>query len=144
MSWVDWERAERFGDLTRFVAQLLALRSRHVVLSQPTFWGDAVRFTEPDAQGRALAWQVGDLCVVANAWWEPIDVDVAEVTGGGGWRRVVDTSLPPPEDIVPADQAPEVGSARLHLPRGPPSSSNAAPDPRFAAHPRVCGAASGT
>ena len=65
-SWVDWERATEFADLERFVGELLALRARHPVLSQATFWGDAVRFTEPDAEGRALTWRVGDLYVLAE------------------------------------------------------------------------------
>ena len=113
-SWVDWSRAERFTDLTRFVRMLLALRAR----SFPTLVSDLaptsgqnevrVRFTEPAAEGRALTWQVGGLLVVANAWWEPIDLDVRQVADDGPWRRVVDTSLPPPEDIVDLDTGPVI------------------------------------
>ena len=78
-SWVDWERATEFADLERFVSALLALRHRHPVLAQPTFWGDAVQFfSEPGAEGRALTWQVGDLYVLANAWGEPVDVALEE------------------------------------------------------------------
>ena len=107
-SWVDWERATEFADLERFVGALLALRARHAVLAQPSFWGDAVRFTEPHAEGRALTWQVGDLYVLANAWWEPVEVMLDEP---GPWCRVVDTSLKSPDDIVDPSSAPHVGTS---------------------------------
>ena len=78
-SWVDWSRAARFADLTRFVRML----PRPPRPFAPTLVSDLtptsgqnearVRFTEPAAEGRALTWQVGGLLVVANAWWEPID-----------------------------------------------------------------------
>ena len=48
---------------------------------------------------RSLAWSVGGLYVIANAWWEPLRWTILPA---GPWRRVVDTSLPSPDDIVPA------------------------------------------
>ncbi|MET0580149.1 MAG: glycogen-debranching protein, partial [Ilumatobacteraceae bacterium] len=102
-SWVDWERATRFADLERFVGALLALRHRHPALSQDDWWGDAVEFFgthgPPDLApfSRSLAWSIGDLYVMANAWWEPLEFFVQR---SGPWVRVVDTSLPTPDDIV--------------------------------------------
>jgi isoamylase len=103
-SWFDRERAAEWADLERFAGELLALRHRHPVLSQPEWWGDAVRFAgaagplDDSHDSRSLAWQVGDLFVIANLWWEPVR---HLVPAGGGWRRVVDTALAPPDDIVP-------------------------------------------
>ncbi len=102
-SWFDWERAAAWADLERFCGQLLALRARHRVLWQPDLWGDAVTFFGAhgpldDRQGsRSLGWQVGDIAVIVNAWWDPLRFALPP----GPWRRVVDTSLAPPEDIVP-------------------------------------------
>lgn len=102
-SWVDWSRGSRFADLERFVGEVLALRQRHAVLSQDAWWGDAVRWFGIDGaadvgpESRSLAWCVGDLYVIANAWWEPLTFMVQEP---GEWRRVVDTSLSTPDDIV--------------------------------------------
>lgn len=102
-SWFDWERAAGFADLERFCRELVALRHRHPVLAQAQWWGDAVRFwgasgpLDDGDESRSLAWVVGDLCVIANAWWEPLRFSVPE----GAWRRVVDTSLPTPDDLVP-------------------------------------------
>ncbi len=104
-SWVDWARRERFTDLERFVGELLALRRRHAVLSQDQWWGDDVRWYGVDGpadvgpESRSLAWCIGDLYVIANAWWEPLTFAVQEP---GPWQRVVDTSLPAPDEIVAA------------------------------------------
>ncbi len=112
-SWVDWGRRERFADLERFVAVLLALRHRHPQLAQPTWWGDAVQWFgtsgPPDTgdSSRSLAWHIGDLYVIANAYWEPLTFTIQ---AAGPWGRVVDTSLAPPADIVEPVDAPAVGA----------------------------------
>jgi isoamylase len=103
-SWYDWARAAEWGDLERFAGELLALRHRHPVLTQPAWWDDAVRFfgaagSLDDSFGsRSLAWAVGELFVIANAWWEPLRFALPS----RGWRRVVDTTRRAPDDIVPA------------------------------------------
>ncbi len=90
------------------MAELLALRRRHPVLSQPEFWGDDVTWFGVDGQvgggdddddpgARALAWTVGGLYVMANAWWEHLEFTIGTP---GAWTRVVDTTRPPPGDIV--------------------------------------------
>ncbi|MGI9030206.1 MAG: alpha-amylase family glycosyl hydrolase [Ilumatobacteraceae bacterium] len=105
-SWVDWTRAAHFNDLQRFVRLLLALRSRHPALSQTGWWDrHAARFVELPAEGRAMAWCVDDLLVFANAWWEPIEVEL-DALGAGPWCRIVDTSRPAPDDIVDQTAAP--------------------------------------
>ena len=105
VSWVDWARREQFADLERFVGMLLTLRHRHPELSQRGWWGDAVRFfgttgpADTTESSRSLAWQIGDLYVIANAHWEPLTF---AIQADGPWARVVDTSLPSPDDIVEA------------------------------------------
>ncbi len=42
--------------------------------------------------------------VASNAFWEPISITLPEIEGRH-WYRVVDTSLPVEEDIVPEEQA---------------------------------------
>jgi len=102
-SWVDWDRRGRFADLERFVGMLLAIRHRHPVLAQATWWGDAVVWFGADgaidvgASSRSLAWHVGDLYVIANASWE---AKAFAVQAPGPWVRVVDTTLESPDDIV--------------------------------------------
>jgi glycogen operon protein len=111
-SWVDWRRRERFADLERFVGLLLAVRHRHPILSQEDWWGDAVHWfgtagpADTGPTSRSLAWHVGDLYVIANAYWEPLTFTVQ---ASGRWLRIVDTALPPPDDIVEPDSAPAAG-----------------------------------
>src|SRR5262249_26020522 len=62
---------------------------------------------------RFLAWTLeafrsaerGDMpiYVASNVFWEPIAVELPPVEGR--WYRVVDTWLPPGEDIVPEEEA---------------------------------------
>ena len=115
-SWVDWTRRDDFAELERFAGRLLALRHRHPSLAQPTWWGAQVQWFgtagRPDlgATSRSLAWCVGDLYVIANAYWEPLTFTIQVA---GPWVRVVDTSLASPDDIVDRADAPPVGESYL-------------------------------
>jgi isoamylase len=114
ISWIDWARRDRFADLERFAGRLLALRHRHAELAQATWWGVAVRWfgtTGPPDTGdssRSLAWNIGDLYVLANAYWEPLRF---AIQAPGPWTRLVDTSLDSPDDIVEPAAAPGVAAA---------------------------------
>ena len=63
------------------------------VFAAPGFWGDDVRWfgarrpARPRPSSRSLAWQVGDLYVMANAWWEPLTFDVQAPWPVGADRR---------------------------------------------------------
>jgi isoamylase len=113
-SWVDWSRRDEFTDLERFVGGLLTLRHRHPVLAQTEWWGDEVRWfgtTGPADTGqgsRSLAWSVGGLYVIANAYWEPLTFTIQVP---GSWVRVVDTSLASPHDIVDRTDATAVSES---------------------------------
>ena len=84
-------RAARFADLQRFVGRLLALRApppgarRRRRGGATTCAGSAPRLGRP-AESRSLAWQVGDLYVIANAWWEPLEFALPRWRPrGAGW-----------------------------------------------------------
>jgi len=40
--------------------------------------------------------------IAINAYWEPLEFELPPVTGGSraGWIRLIDTSLPSPDDIL--------------------------------------------
>jgi glycogen operon protein len=111
-SWVDWERRRRFADLERFVGRLLAVRHRHPQLSQPVWWRDAVRWfgttgaADTGDSSRSLAWHIGDLYVIANAYWEALTF---AIQAPGRWVRIVDTARECPGDIVEPSEAAAVG-----------------------------------
>jgi glycogen operon protein len=96
ISWIDWNRRDRWVDLEGFVGDLIVFRAEHRVLTQPEWWGDAVEWFgtqgAPDLGGhsRSIAWHLPGLYVMANMWWEPLDF---EVQAPGQWKRTIDTSI---------------------------------------------------
>lgn len=107
ISWVDWSRLGEWGEVHRFARGMIALRRRVGVFGRTAPWADDVSFfgakgaLDENDWSRSLGWHVhvpgaDEWAVIANAWWEPLDF----LLPGDGWRRVVDTSLPSPDDLV--------------------------------------------
>jgi glycogen operon protein len=136
ISWLDWDLARRNADLLRFTRTAIGLRhafdpsapSRGVSLaeflerSQVRWHG--VRLDAPDwgDESRSLAVEFSALdasvrvhCIF-NAYWEAMafELPLAE----GGWRLLVDTALPTPDDARDWDEAlPVEGRTYLAQPR---------------------------
>jgi glycogen operon protein len=136
ISWVDWSRGEAHADFHRFTKMLIALRLRHPALRRRTFlrgsgprnnqrpdivWHGVEPFKPDFTPGsRTLAFtldgtQTGresdrDFYVACNAWKEPVSFRIPRGPSGKPWRRVIDTALPSPEDIVELDAGPVIGS----------------------------------
>jgi glycogen operon protein len=116
-SWVDWTLAERNAELLRFTRMMIALRQERFALSRDQFvnrvtW-HGTRAGNPDwtGQSRTLAFQIHgghgqpDLFVMFNAHWEPQRFTLPPHQGQWRWRRLVDTNLPSPDDIVGEKEA---------------------------------------
>jgi isoamylase len=88
VSWLDWGRLDQWRELNRFVKRLLQLRREAFGATVACFGVDGT----PDTsfESRSLAWHVGDLYVMVNAWWEPLSFDVQV---DGVWQ-VVAASAP--------------------------------------------------
>jgi glycogen operon protein len=134
VGWVDWRLARSNADFLRFVREMIALRRRHPVLRRRSFFRGRGPYhnLEPDivwhgvepgapdfsAGARTLAYtlnggQTGrepdrDFYVACNAWCEALPFRVPCSPSGRAWRRVVDTALASPQDIVGLDQGPLV------------------------------------
>ena len=133
ISWFDWTLLERHADIHRFVKLLMAFRqSRDIItmdrpltlnelldrahiewhgikLNQPD-WGEhshSLAFTFASVQARYL------IHGMLNAYWDPLtfEVPTSPQPGDRGWRRVIDTALPSPNDFTPWETAPPVTSA---------------------------------
>jgi isoamylase len=126
ISWLDWRLVERQADLRRFTRTLIDLRHAidptaaeddvslrdflershvewHGVRLGAPDWSDAshslaVCFTAPDGSVR--------IHCVFNAWREALAFELPRAAAG--WRRLVDTGLPPPGDAREWDAAPAV------------------------------------
>jgi len=121
VSWVDWTKLDRHADLHRFFRLLIHFRRGCPLLRRTTFAsqgrGDGLRVTwhgvrrgHPDfsAYSRTLAMQWSEsqpggreehLHFIANAHWEPHTFELP-ILRQHRWRRLLDTSLPAPEDIA--------------------------------------------
>jgi glycogen operon protein len=111
-SWVDWSLAHKNAGLLRFTGQLIALRKKYFALSREQFvnritWhGDKVGGPDWTGMKRTLAFQVHGghglphLHVMFNAHWEPQRFSLPPADGHWRWRRLVDTNLPSPDDVV--------------------------------------------
>jgi glycogen operon protein len=124
VSWVDWVLAQRNADFLRFAREMIALRKRHPALRRRTFLqpGDVVWHGpepyKPDFSGRALAMVLdglrtgrepdADLYAAFNAGREARTFTIPPAPQGRAWRRVVDTALAAPLDIVGPGEGPVV------------------------------------
>jgi glycogen operon protein len=112
ISWVDWGLAQKNAGLVRFTSMMIALRKKYFALSREQFvnrvsW-HGTKVGDPDwtGQTRALALlmhacngQPG-FYVMFNSHWEPQRFALPPMDGQWRWRRLVDTNLPSPSDVV--------------------------------------------
>jgi isoamylase len=128
LSWFDWTRRERYGDLYRFVQMLIAQRLRvleadvedteplntllqraHVEwhgtkLNQPD-WSDAshsLAYTAYAAEGQQM------MHVMINAYWEPLEFELPRAVT---WKLWLDTFRAAPDDIHMRHTAPAVNAS---------------------------------
>ncbi len=112
ISWLDWSLAEKNHEVLRFFRRMIAFRKAHPSLCRSRFWREDVSWYGPDgpvdqsAGSHSLAFflrgasqQDSDVYAMINA--SPRDLTF-EIQHGPAqlWRRVVDTSLPSPNDIA--------------------------------------------
>ncbi|MEA3407679.1 MAG: glycogen debranching protein GlgX [Chloroflexota bacterium] len=131
-SWFNWERLEENEDLHRFTRLMIALRRQYPTLTMDhvlgrwpyqealhedlTFHG--VRLRRPDwgYWSHSLAIQfhdrgeTADFFLIANAYTKPLAFEIPPKTR---WKRVVDTSLESPEEIVRVENAPLVETSKV-------------------------------
>ncbi|HWE36352.1 MAG TPA: glycogen debranching protein GlgX [Isosphaeraceae bacterium] len=130
LNWINWEDAKRHGDIFRFTKHIIAFRKRHQIIRRWRYLTDeeaetpnlrnitwhGVKPGQADFSdsSRFLAWVLEPfetehrhdvpIYVGSNVFWEPIEVELPDVEDRR-WYRVVDTSLPTGEDIVPDEEA---------------------------------------
>ncbi len=112
VSWLDWSLMETNAGLLRFTQMMIALRKQYFALSREQFcarvtWhGERVGKPDWSGQSRTLAfhlrgWQEGpDLYVIYNSHWKRRSFQLPPAKGQWKWRRIVDTNLASPDDIV--------------------------------------------
>lgn len=122
LSWFNWDDVARHADLLRFVRRMLAFRRDYAIFADRQYWGEpdatrivwhGVRLLHPDWSdpSRSLAFELcgrdaaEHLYVALNAYWEPLRFELPRIAGRS-WRRIIDTALAPPQEIVALTAAP--------------------------------------
>jgi glycogen operon protein len=121
-NWLNWQRAETHGDFIDFCRSAIAFRKSHSSLCRSAFWHDAIRWYgcehAPDLSNnsRCVAFCLHgipedpyDLYVLVNADSEPKTFGIFE-RSPEEWRKVIDTSLGRPSDIMSYETATPVKS----------------------------------
>ena len=128
IGWLDWNQLRTNSDIFRFFQNMIAFRKAHPALSRSRFWREDVAWygvgptVDLSADSRSLAFCLlgasqgdDDIYVMINSYWEGLAFEIQEGTAQD-WRRVVDTSLPSPDDCsergVPLEQAKYLVTAR--------------------------------
>jgi isoamylase len=116
-TWLDWSLLDRNRDIHRFFKMMIAFRKAHPSIGRSRFWRDDVQWY---GMGREADWSDGshhlayclrgasqsdrDLYVMINAGRDDLTFTVQQGEAAD-WRRVVDTALPSPADILSDDEA---------------------------------------
>lgn len=110
--WIDWDRLHANRDMFRFFKSMIAFRKAHPSLARSRFWREDIhwygvgRNVDLADDSRSLAFALhgesqhdSDIYVMINASREGLTFQVQEGEAHA-WRRVVDTSLESPFDIL--------------------------------------------
>ncbi|WP_435015726.1 glycogen debranching protein GlgX [Tundrisphaera sp. TA3] len=135
LNWINWENTKRHAEILRFTQLLIAFRKRHqftrdwhymssdsdeAMTPLRTITWHGVKPNEPDFSdsSRFVAWMLEafetsdradvPIFVASNTFWEPIDIELPP-TPKRRWYRVIDTSLPTGQDILPEEEAAFLG-----------------------------------
>ncbi|MCB9137171.1 MAG: glycogen debranching protein GlgX [Caldilineaceae bacterium] len=136
ISWLDWSLLERHSDIHRFTKLLIGLRreldifqgdfdlSLNEMLQNARIQWHGVELYRPDwsNDARSIAFTVRGIGgrryfhAILNAWWEEQRFALPpKPAGSEGWRCVVDTALPSPDDFRELQDAPLIRGARYRV-----------------------------
>lgn len=134
VSWFDWNLRATNKDILRFVQHMIRARlhfdeggnsgrmSLEEYLTRAHIEWHGVELGKPDwsPDSHSLAFTLQNLAasqvryIAINAYWKPLEFALPPVTGnpGAGWLRLMDTSLPSPNDIVADGKGTPVDGAK--------------------------------
>lgn len=126
ISWFDWSLQEKNADIYRFTKRLIGLRlsldvfkegqglSLTQLLRLARIQWHGIKVNEPDwgENSHSLAFMVRGrrelFYIILNAYREPLEFELPPIAGSanGGWRRLIDTYLEPPQDFCDWGESP--------------------------------------
>jgi glycogen operon protein len=124
VSWLDWSLQSANADFFRFCREVIALRKRHPAFRRRTFlspgdvtWhGTEVNRPDFSSTSRALAMALDgrrtgrepdrDFYLAFSAAAGPLSFAIPAAPQGRPWRRLIDTALASPLDVVGPGEGP--------------------------------------
>lgn len=128
LNWIDWRRLDQHRGIHRFAKMLIAQRldndlakvdlgfSLNELIHHAEVQWHGVRLHQPDwhNDSHTIAFSARSMlrrfmfhCMI-NAYWEPLAFELPQNEQGICWQRIIDTSLPSPDDISPLCSAPVI------------------------------------
>ncbi len=141
ISWFDWTLTEKNREVLRFFQQMIAFRKSHATLQRNHFFSGQInrrgladimwhgcRLNSPgwsDPASHVLAFTLGgfaddgsaddtDIHVMLNMDWQHLEFDIPSLVDRK-WYRVVDTSLPSPQDIARTGEEIEIAGSTYQV-----------------------------
>lgn len=127
IGWFDWDDVTRHADLLNFVRRGLHYINRYPIFQDDYFWSadeaaelivtwHGTHLYQPDwsEHSHTVAFTLrhpeskAHLCVLINAYWEPLNFELLPLPLDERWHRMIDTYRPAPEDFVRYRDAPQI------------------------------------
>ncbi|MEN7546760.1 glycogen debranching protein GlgX [Rapidithrix thailandica] len=127
INWFDWQAVPKNEGLLRFVKKLIRFNLEHEVFQEELFWSEqgathrpritwhGIKANRPDwgHNSHSIAFMLDHeefgkcLYVMINAYWKPLTFQLPNKPNNisMNWRRIINTSLPSPEDFVDWEEA---------------------------------------
>jgi len=109
--WLDWSQLQKNADVFRFFKSMISFRKSHPALGRSRFWREDVSWygagpaADLSSDSHTLAFCLhgasqgdDDIYAMINAYWGDLEFHVQE-GAAQDWTRIVDTSLPSPDDF---------------------------------------------
>jgi glycogen operon protein len=146
ISWIDWTRMDTYGEILRFTKYMISFRKRHSILRRKRFLKGSIEnyFNSPDLtwhgtepgkpdwtpESRVLAFVLSgeygrkeagsadkDIYVAMNSSLYNKRIVIPESPSGFPWKRIVDTSMPSPDDFIDETDAQNIADSTYILKR---------------------------
>jgi isoamylase len=111
IGWLDWSQLQANRDIFRFFKSMISFRKSHPSLCRSRFWREDIAWygtaasvdLTPDSRSLAFCLHGAsqgdnDIYVMINAYWQELEFEIQEGSPQE-WARIVDTSLPSPNDF---------------------------------------------